>query len=129
MRSRTLWTTPITLADEEATADDAGVHLAGLCVDKVSLGLEDCARAALVVDADDLLAGFKFAAVRCSWEGLQEFDLALAIDNARVVEFGDIRNLNGFAGLVVVDYFLRVLLEGFGGLMIGPQVSSGTYEG
>jgi hypothetical protein len=122
LRSRTLWTTPIALADEEAASDDAGVHLARLSVDKVGLGLEHCARATFVVDADDLLAGFKFAAVRRSWEGLQEFDLALAIDNARVVEFGDIRNLNGIAGLVVVDYLLGVLLEGCGRLMIGPRL-------
>ena len=122
MRSWTLWTTPIALADKEAAADDAGIHLTGLSVDKLGLGLEDCARAALVVNTDDLLAGFKFAAVRRSWEGLQEFDLALTIDNARVVEFGDIRNLNGIAGLVVVDYFLGVLLEGCSRLMIGPRL-------
>jgi hypothetical protein len=76
------------------------------------------------------LTGFEFAAGRGGWEGLEEFDPSLAIDNTLVVEFGDTRDLNGFIGLVVVDYFLGVLLESCEGLIIGAICpSDGTYEG
>ena len=57
------------------------------------------------------MTDFEFAAGRGGWEGLEEFNLSLTIDNTRVVELGDTRDLNGFAGLVVVNYFLGVLLK------------------
>lgn len=76
------------------------------------------------------MTGFEFAAGRAGWEGLEEFDPSLAINNTLVVELGDTRDLNGFVGLVVVDYFLGVLLESCEGLMIGAVIpSDGTYEG
>lgn len=130
LRSWTLGTPPVALANEEAAAGDTGVHLARLYVYKVSLRLEHSTGATLVVDTDDLLAGFEVAAGGGGWEGLEELDLPLAVDNARVVEFGDTGDLNSFALLVVVDYFLGILLEGCDGSMIGAVgSSSGTYEG
>jgi hypothetical protein len=76
------------------------------------------------------LTGFEFAAGRGGWEGLEKFDPSLAIDNTLVVELGDTRDLNGFVGLVVVDYFLGVLLESCEGLIIGATYPSDrTYEG
>lgn len=130
LRSWTLGTSPVTLADEKAAASDACVHLTGIHVDEVSLRLEDSSGAALVVDADDLLTGFEIVAGGGGWEGLEEFNLPLAVNNACVVELGDTGNLNCFAFLVVVDYFLGILLEGCDGSMTaGKCWRSGTYEG
>lgn len=67
LRRWTLGASPVALADEEAAAGNAGVDLTRIYVDKISLRLEDSARATLVVDADDLLTGFEIAAGRSGW--------------------------------------------------------------
>jgi hypothetical protein len=118
------------LADEEAAARNTGVHLTRIYINKVHLRLQDSAWATLIVDTDDFLAGFEIAACRAGWEGLEELDLPLAVDNTCVVEFRYTGDLNSFAFLVVVDYFLGILLEGWGWSMTaGKSWSSETYEG
>ncbi|KAH0499166.1 hypothetical protein TgHK011_006377 [Trichoderma gracile] len=70
------------------------------------MGVDDGARAALVVDAEDLLAELELAAGRGDGQGLEELDLALAVDDAARVEVGDAGDLGLFLGGVEVDDFL-----------------------
>jgi hypothetical protein len=107
----TLGPAPVALGDVECAADDARVDVAVGCVDEVGLGLDDGAGAALVVDAEDLGAGLELAAGGGGGEGLVEFDLPLAVDDAAGVELGDAGDLGGLLVGVEVDYLLRVLLE------------------
>lgn len=59
---RALGTAPAALANEESTADHAGVDLAALLVDQESLAINDGSWLALVVHTEDLLAELELPA-------------------------------------------------------------------
>lgn len=111
----TLGAAPVALADEEGASRDARVDLAGSDLDEVRLGLDDRARATLVVDAEDLGTDLELVASRGSGQRLEELDLALAVDDAGSVEVGDAGDLDGLLGLVEVNHFLGRALESCGG--------------
>jgi hypothetical protein len=95
------------------------VDLARGDVDEVGLGVDDGAGLALVIDAEDLCAGLELAAFRGGGEGLEELDLALAVDDAAGVKGGDAGDLDGLLGGVEVDDLLGVALEGWESLVSG----------
>jgi hypothetical protein len=111
-RRGALGTAPVALGDEEGAAHGAGVDISGRGVDEVGLGLDDGARAAFVVDSQDLCADLELATCGCRRKGLEELDQALAVDDAGRVEFWDARDGGGFFGGIEVDYFLGCAFEG-----------------
>lgn len=113
---------PVALGDVEGRRGDARVDVARGDVDEVRLRVDDGAGPALVVDADDLGAGLELAAGAGGGEGLEELDLALAVDDAAGVEGGNAGDLDGLLGGVEVDDFLGVALEGWR----GPSQCRGT---
>jgi hypothetical protein len=112
---RALGTAPVALRDEEGAADGARVDFARGSVDEVGLRLDDGARTALVIDAEDLGADLELTAGAGGRKGLEELDAAFAVDDAFGVEFGDTGYLGGLLGGVEVDYFLGGPLEGCDG--------------
>ncbi len=110
-RGRALGAVPVALADEEGARVDARVDIVVVRVDQLRLDVEHGAGLALVVDADDLGPGLKVAAGRGCGQRLQELHLALAVDDASIVELGDAGDLGGLAAGVKVNDFLRVALE------------------
>ena len=105
---------PAALADEEGAGGDAGVDVAVADIDEVGLDIDDTARLALVVDAQDLGADFELLALGGGGEGLEEFNLALAVEDSRGVELGDVGDLDGLLGGVEVDHIGLGALEGWG---------------
>jgi hypothetical protein len=106
-----LGSAPAALADEEARGSDAGVGLTCFGIDEGGLGLNDGAGLSLVVNANNFVADFEFAAGRGDWERLQESNTALAIDDALRVELGNTGNWLGGGASVEVNYFLVGVLE------------------
>ncbi|CAN8098661.1 unnamed protein product [Discula destructiva] len=111
LRGGALGSTPVALPYEEGAANGARVDIAGACVDQILLDLQDGARPALVVDAEDLGADLESAALRGSGQGLQELDQALAVDNAGVVKVRHTGDFDGLLGSVEVNHLLGGALE------------------
>lgn len=110
----TFRTTPIPLSNIKPTANGFGIHLASLLVHNLLLRLNDGARLALVVHAHDLGAQLELAALAGDGQGLEKGHFALAVDDAAVVEFGDVGD--GVCVFVAeeVDDFLVGEFEGCG---------------
>lgn len=115
LRGGALGPAPVALADVKGAADDAGVGVAGGGVDEVGLDLDDGAGAALVVDAEDGGADLEAAVLGGGGEGLEEGDLALAVDGAVGVELGNAGDGRRLLSGDEVDYLLGGALEGCGG--------------
>lgn len=112
-----LWSlrsTPVALSNEERRSDDTRVDLASLRIHDIVLCFKDGARLSLVVDANHLAPRFKLPALAADGKWLVEDHLALAIEDALIVELGDTRDLRtaGILGGVEVDYVLRGVLKG-----------------
>jgi hypothetical protein len=107
----TLGTSPSTLADVEAASYSPRIGLAALCVHKTLLRLDDCARLALVVYAQDLASDLELSALGAYGQGLEELEFALAIENALGVELGHAFNWCAVATRVEVDDILVRVLE------------------
>lgn len=107
----TLRATPTTLTDEERTPHRPRVRLPRLHIHKPLLRLHHTALP-LVVYTQHLGPDLKVAPMRCDGQGLQELDLALAIEHAAIVELGNTRNGGRGAGLVEIDDLLGIALEG-----------------
>ena len=110
-RGWALWSTPVTLADEESRADGAGIDLPGLGINQLLLGVDNGTGLALVVDADNLVAELELASRRGWWEWLQELDRALAVKDTAGVELWNIWDRDGTLDLVEVDNLLGGGLE------------------
>lgn len=108
---RALGTVPVTLGNVERAAYDSAVDIAAGCLDEIRLCFDNATGAALVVDTKDLCADLKVLALGGCGETLEELHLALAIDDAAGVEFGDTGDLDGLLSGVEVDYFILLALE------------------
>ena len=124
-----LGSSPAALADEEAAADGAGVHLFGLLVDDERLALDHRAGLALVIHAEHFAAQLELAALGCGWERLEELDAALPVQDSPRVEFRHTWDRVAFLCRVEVDYFLCGLFECcvWSGRLAG--VRDGVWEG
>ena len=111
LRCRAFRTTPTALTHEESRTNRSGVHLPRVLVDNQLLRLNDRARLALVIDAQDLGAQLKVATLGGSREGLEELNEALTVDYSLGVEFWDAGDGDGGLRGVEVDNFLGVFLE------------------
>ena len=107
-----LGSVPAALADEEGAGGDTGVDVAVADIDEISLDIDDTAGLSLVVHTQNLGADFELLAVRAGGERLEEFNLALAVENSPGIELGDVGDLNGLLGGVKVDHIDLGALEG-----------------
>jgi hypothetical protein len=112
LRGRTLWSTPITLSNEEGTSNSASINLSALHIYDILFLLYYTSCLSLVVDTDDLGAKLKLAAGGGGWERFEEFDEALPVYYAAGIKFGNAWDWGFALGGVKVDHFLGSLLEG-----------------
>jgi hypothetical protein len=108
----TLGTTPATLANQEAAAQNLGIHLAGLRINDRLLGLNDGTGLALVIHSDDLVAQLKLPSGTRRGQWLQDCNLALAIHSVAVIQVGNTRDLDGLLARVEISHLLVGELEG-----------------
>ena len=83
---------------------DARVNLVVGGIYNIGLGLDDRARATLVIDADNLGPRLELLALRGGGKLLEELDPALTIDDTGGVEDRHARDGNGLLGGIEVDY-------------------------
>lgn len=130
LRRRPFGTSPVSLSNKKRTPNSCRIALARLLIHDVLLGLDDRARLALVVDADDFAAQLEGAAGGGGGEGLQEGHETLPVDDAAGVEFGDAGDGGAALRGVEVDYFLRGVLECWSDLLGAVIVwDGGAYGG
>jgi hypothetical protein len=87
LRGWALWTTPITLPDEEYTSYHPEINISSSLVDNLLFGLNHSACLALVIYSKDLGAELEGLASGGGWEGLEQGDETLAIYNPMGVKF------------------------------------------
>lgn len=102
---------PIALANHEPATNHPAEHIAGLLLDQQRLRLDDGAGLALVIDAQHLLPDLEGAAGARDGEGLEDLNLALAVDAALLVELGHAGDGDGRGARVEVDDLLVSVLE------------------
>lgn len=108
-----LGSAPSALRDIERAGADARVDLAIAHINQVGLGVNHTAGLALVIDSNYFCSELELLTLRGRGKGLEELDLALAVDDAGWIEFGNAGDLDGFLGGVEVDYILGSALEDF----------------
>jgi hypothetical protein len=99
------------LSNVEATGYDSAVCLAGPRIYESLLCFDHCAGLALVVDAKHLAPDLESAAFARYRNGLEEFELALAIEDMLRVELWYAVDGLGVGACVKVDYILICVLE------------------
>lgn len=95
LRRRPLRSTPITLTNKETTANSPAIHLSSLLIHNLLLGLNNSSCLALIINTNDLGPKLESAAFGCRWEGLEESEGALTVEDSLVVEFGHIWDWDG----------------------------------
>lgn len=108
----TLWTTPVSLADEERTPDHLGVNLSRGLFNDALLCFDYTACLPLIIYTNDLGAELKGLTLRGRWEGLEEGNKSLAIYHTARVELRHAWNGNRSLTGIKVDNFLRGAFEG-----------------
>jgi hypothetical protein len=107
----TLRTSPSTLTNVKATANSPAVCLACFGIHEPLLCLDDCAGLSLVIDTKHLTPDLKLATLAGRRNRLQEFELALAVENMLGIELGHTSDWLSVRASVEVDYFLIGVLE------------------
>lgn len=128
MLKLTLGTTPATLANQEAAAQNLGVHLAGLRIHDRLLGLNDGTGLALVIYSDDLVAQLELPSGTRWGQRLQDCNLALAIHAMAVIQVGNTWNFDGLLARVEISHLLVSELEGWS-INEKSALSRGAYPG
>jgi hypothetical protein len=100
------------LPDEERTPHSPRIRLPGLRIHKHLLRLDHTPRLPLIIDAQNLTPDLEIPAMAADGQRLQKLNLALAVDDAAVVEFRDARDGLRARAAVEVDDFLVGVLEG-----------------
>ena len=107
----TLRSSPSTLTNVKATANSPAVCLACFGIHEPLLCLDDCAGLPLVVDTEHLTPDLELATLAGGRNRLQEFELALAVENMLGIELGYTSDWLSVRASVEVDYFLISVLE------------------
>jgi hypothetical protein len=123
----TLGSTPVTLSHHETAADGLGVHLASLSIHDGLFRLNHRPRLALVVNTNDLVAQLKLLASTSRRKRLQDSELALAVDRATGVEFGNTRDRVRLLTSIEIRHFLVGELEGYRKTVLMSECK-GYYE-
>jgi hypothetical protein len=107
----TLGTSPSTLTNVKPTANSPAVCLASLGIYKPLLCLDNCAGLSFVVDTEHLTPDLELATFAGRRNRLEEFELALAVEDMLGVELGYTSDWLSVRASVEVDYFLIGVLE------------------
>lgn len=102
---------PVTLTNQKAARQNLRVNLAALLVDNRLLGLNDGTGLALVIDSNHLVAQLKLPPSAGWWEGLQDCELALAVNAVAVVQIGNTGDVDGLLACIEISHLLIGELE------------------
>ncbi len=122
LRSRTLWSTPVALANEKCTSHNTGITLPSSLINNILLCFNYTACSALIVNTNDFRPELECPSFRCGWERLEEGHQTLAIHNPARVKLRNAWDGSCALGLVEVDYFLRCMFESYSHQLLKLEV-------